>query len=276
MTSKDGEQQYLLYNVAITAPDYPEKEETGFYVPRRYIISFLLFLATALCYLLRANLSVAILPMANEFGWNEDVRGNILSSFFWGYICLQLPGSWLATRFGGKLVIGLGMLFSSLFTCVTPFVAESMPLLLISRFVTGFAEAVTYPTLAVLVSQWAPAHEKAQIMGFIWGGAYLGTVAAMLSGPPLIEAVGWRYSFVVNGVMGGLWTILWLAIAASSPEEMRGIRRQEVQYIRSTQGIPYSESRRTEVTFGAIKILFSSIHFWAIVIANFSRGTISC
>ncbi len=51
----------------------------------------------------RVNLSVAIIPMAKEFEWDDTVKGLVLSSFFWGYITNQLPGGWLATRFGGKV-----------------------------------------------------------------------------------------------------------------------------------------------------------------------------
>ena len=37
------------------------------------------------------------------------VLGNILGSFYFGYIVTQVPGGWLATRFGGKWVCAGGL-----------------------------------------------------------------------------------------------------------------------------------------------------------------------
>ena len=48
------------------------------------------------------------------------LAGWILSSFFYGYILTQIPGGWIATRFGGKYVFGVGVLVTSLLTIITP------------------------------------------------------------------------------------------------------------------------------------------------------------
>jgi len=51
-----------------------------------------------------------------EFGWDETTQGFVLSSFYWGYICTNVPGGWLATKIGGRvrvpratLVVGASM-----------------------------------------------------------------------------------------------------------------------------------------------------------------------
>jgi ACS family sodium-dependent inorganic phosphate cotransporter len=48
------------------------------------------------------NMSVAIIPMSRQMGWNSSVAGLVQSSFFWGYAVSQLPGGWLAARFSGQ------------------------------------------------------------------------------------------------------------------------------------------------------------------------------
>lgn len=53
------------------------------------------FAAVFVCYIDRVNISVAILPMAEEFGWDASTQGAILSSFFFGYLLMQLGGGWL-------------------------------------------------------------------------------------------------------------------------------------------------------------------------------------
>src|ERR1700732_4136518 len=84
--------------------------------PRRYTVVVLFALATALCYLDRVNISIAIIPLARDKGYDEAARGLVLSSFFWGYIWLQLPGGWIADRFGGKWVLAAGVALWSIAT----------------------------------------------------------------------------------------------------------------------------------------------------------------
>src|SRR5436309_3512739 len=78
--------------------------------PRRYTVVALLALATAICYVDRVNISIAIIPLARERGYDAAATGLILSSFFWGYIGPQMLGGWLADRFGGKRVLTIGVL----------------------------------------------------------------------------------------------------------------------------------------------------------------------
>src|ERR1700751_4068504 len=92
--------------------------------PRRYTVIALLALATAICYVDRVNISIAIIPLARERGYNAAATGLILSSFFWGYIGPQMLGGWLADRFGGKRLLTAGVLLWSLGTFLTPAAAK--------------------------------------------------------------------------------------------------------------------------------------------------------
>ena len=68
-------------------------------------------------------MSIAILPMAEEFGWDSQLKGIVQSSFFWltlnltrlkfmilrcrGYLLTQILGGIWADKFGGKRVLGV-------------------------------------------------------------------------------------------------------------------------------------------------------------------------
>lgn len=76
-----------------------------------------------------------------EFGWDGKDQGLILGAFFWGYCLTQIPGGILAERFGGKVVFGMGVLFTDFFCLLTPVAARSSKELLIAvRVLTGLAE----------------------------------------------------------------------------------------------------------------------------------------
>jgi MFS family permease len=47
-----------------------------------------------------------LLFQEGEFAWDKSTQGLILGSFYWGYIITQIPGGWLAAKFGGKHVFG--------------------------------------------------------------------------------------------------------------------------------------------------------------------------
>ena len=67
--------------------------------------------------------------------------GIILGSFFYGYLTTQLPGGWLACRFGGKRVLGFGVLFTAIFTLLVPVAARlSVYLFIFARILAGLSE----------------------------------------------------------------------------------------------------------------------------------------
>ena len=50
---------------------------------RRWGIVGLCFVAFALCNMDRVNMSIAILPMSQQFNWDSSTVGLVQSSFFW-------------------------------------------------------------------------------------------------------------------------------------------------------------------------------------------------
>ena len=69
------------------------------------------------------------------------LAGIILSSFFYGYIITQLPGGFLALKFGGKNLFGLGILSTTLFTLLTPLCARAGIVFLVAlRILIGLCE----------------------------------------------------------------------------------------------------------------------------------------
>ena len=74
-------------------------------LPRRHWLVLLCFLSVFICYIDRVNISVAIIPMAAEHGWGLDVQGQVMSSFFVGYLLLQIVGGRLADRVNGRCTV---------------------------------------------------------------------------------------------------------------------------------------------------------------------------
>ncbi|KAF5289891.1 hypothetical protein FQA39_LY14953 [Lamprigera yunnana] len=251
---------------------------------RRYVVAILAFFGFFNVYALRVNLSIAIVAMTEnktivledgnvtyeaEFDWDSKMQGFALSSFFYGYILTQLVGGWMATKFGGKQIFGLGVAATAAFTIVTPFAAkQSFYLLLAVRIAEGIFEGVTYPCIHAVWSKWAPPLERSRLATIAFSGSYFGTVISMPVCALLSERFGWETIFYVFGVLGLLWFVCWWIIVSDSPSQDRFITRAELNYIKESLG----NQKNSNKVKHPWKSIFTSMPVWSIVVGHFSEN----
>jgi hypothetical protein len=75
----------------------------------------------------KVNISVAIIPMAQDFGWSPTVSGLVQSSFFYGYALTQIPGGYVTSLIGGRSVLPAGVSLWSAATAAVPLLAGTIP-----------------------------------------------------------------------------------------------------------------------------------------------------
>ena len=129
--------------------------------PVRYRIVGLIFLLALINHIDRANISIAAPVMMRELGWSEALFGVIFSAFLWGYTVVQLPGGYIADRYGGKMIPYL-CLGWSIATLLTPLGASAFWLMLVLRFLVGAFEAPIVPAMSITNAAWVPRHELAR------------------------------------------------------------------------------------------------------------------
>jgi ACS family sodium-dependent inorganic phosphate cotransporter len=228
---------------------------------------FLSFLAVFICYIDRVNISVAIIPMAADLGWNMQTQGLVLSSFFIGYLLLQVVGGRLADRFGGKVVLAAGVLLWSLFTILTPPAAMlGLVVLIVTRILMGMGEAVTFPSLYALFSRWVPLTERSRAIGLANSGIPLGSVCALVFTPYIVQAFGWQWVFYLFGALGAIWYVFWRRAVTATPAEHPLITPDELALIEADSG---SGTSGNAVPW---KALLTSMPVWAIIVAHFCNN----
>ncbi|KAJ8563724.1 hypothetical protein K7X08_032176 [Anisodus acutangulus] len=84
--------------------------------PKHYLIVILTFICTSVCYVERVAFSIPYTVAADAVGINQTSEGVILSTFYYGYACSQVPGGWVAQKIGGRRVLLLSFALWSL-TC---------------------------------------------------------------------------------------------------------------------------------------------------------------
>lgn len=233
-------------------------------LPVRFTVLAMCFAAIFVCYIDRVNISVAIIPMARDLGWSATTQGLVLSAFYVGYLLMQIGGGRLADRFGGKLILGLGVLTWSLFTIITPpaaFLGFSM--LLLARVGMGLGEAVTFPSVYNMIARWVPPTEKARAVGVANSGIPVGTVFALIVTPLIVQWLGWEWAFYLFGAVGIVWYLAWQRLVTATPDEHGAIGREERALLQDQQA-PAAAGPTPPIT-GFLR----NRAMWAIIVAHF-------
>lgn len=220
--------------------------------PAYYTVVGLCFAAVLISYLDRTNISVASISMQEQFRWSETTKGLVLSSFFIGYLVLQVPAGTLSNRYGGKMVLGLAVAWWSLFTVLTPLAARvSLPVLIGARIALGLGEAAVFPASINMVGRWVPVAEQSRAVALFTSGLLLGTVLALPVTGVLVRSWGWGMPFYAFGALGLVWAVAWFA--------------------RVGGGYGVAQAPTTQRTIPWRRIL-SSPAVWAIIVSHFCNN----
>ena len=180
--------------------------------PAYYTVVALCFAAIFISYLDRTNISVASIAMQEQFRWTETTKGYVLSSFFVGYLLLQVVSGTLANRYGGRLVLGIAVVWWSLFTVLTPPAAQlSLAALIAARIALGLGEAAVFPATINMIGRWVPAQNRSRAVAMCTSALSLGTLFALPATGWLVRSYGWPTPFYAFGVLGIFWAIAWFA-----------------------------------------------------------------
>lgn len=237
---------------------------------KRHALVLLCFLAAFVCYIDRVNIAIAIIPMAEHFGWSGTEKGLVMSSFFLGYMAGQIPAGWVSNRFGGRLTLGLALLLWSFFTLITPIAAMAgFGALILSRIVLGLGESATFPATYNLYSKWIPRNERSRVVAATLGGVPLGTVVGLALSGLLVTHYGWASVFYAFGLLGIVLAFFWFPRVHNSPARHPALSAEERDYIAANVDVKSDERARLPVG----RLLRSSA-FWALVFNHFCSNWI--
>ncbi len=167
----------------------------------RYLVIAMLFLGWSLGNFDRFIINFAILDISKELQLTESLTGIVLSSFFAGYALMQIPGGWLADRFGYRKVLISTILVWSIFTVLTG-AAWSFLSIIVIRFLFGVGEGSYFPAASKGIANWFTVDERSKAMSImLTSGSIMGVVAPIV-GTYLMLALGWRDIFYIVGALG--------------------------------------------------------------------------
>lgn len=157
-------------------------------------------------------MSVAIIPMAADFGWSSSTSGLVQSAFFAGYALTQVPAGYLAARVGGAAMLPAGVGLWSVATAAVPLLAPTLPGLILARVAVGLGEGLAPTAATDVIARAAPPAGRARMTTFVFGGLHAGSLLGLLAAPPLIDTFGWAAVFYGFGAVGGVWAAWWAGV----------------------------------------------------------------
>ena len=242
----------------------------------RFRILALIFVCVVINYMDRTNISVAATAITDDLQLTPVQLGILFSAFGWTYAALQIPGGILVDRFAPRVLYAFCLITWSVMTLLQG-AAKGFAALFGLRLAIGVFEAPSYPINNRVVTSWFPDNERATAIAVYTCGQFLGL--ALIT--PVLVAIqhylGWRGLFVVTGLMGIVWGLVWYR-SYRNPTEHKAVNKAELDHIETGGGLinmhataPGKEKPKFE--WSNLKKVFMYRKLWGVYIGQFAVNT---
>lgn len=250
----------------------------------RLFVLMLLFIAVAINYMDRANLSVSGSSIQSQFKLTSTQLGILFSAFTWSYTIAQLPVGVLLDKLGPRILYAVALVFWGIFTFVMGFsshqifttTAASFAFLILCRVLIGVSEAPAYPSNTKIASLWFPNKERARAISTYSSAQYIGLAIFTPVLSIMITSLGWQSVFYFSGGIAVIYGFVWYTFYRD-PKESTKVNDLELDYIKNNGGynpdVDSTEKNAEKVTFAEIKYVIKQRRVWGIFIAQFAASS---
>ncbi|MGF6778665.1 MFS transporter [Paraburkholderia sp. GAS334] len=202
------------------SPDYQPRDA--------WLIAALLTGLALINFLDKIVLGMLAVPLMAEFNLSASEFGVIAGSFFWLFSTSSVLVGFLSTRVPTRWLLLAMALSWSLLQLPLAFAAVTFTIL-ICRVVLGAAEGPASALSMHELFKWFPDEKRNLPVAILNQGGALGLVLSGLLIPPVTQHLGWRMNFMLLGVIGALWSVLWLLFGKESRPEAHTVQRDGLQ-----------------------------------------------
>jgi MFS transporter, ACS family, aldohexuronate transporter len=174
----------------------------------RWWIGGILFVSTVINYIDRQTLSILAPFLKQEYHWTNADYANIAIAFRLAYTVGQTACGRQIDRLGTRLGLTISVTWYSIISLLTS-LATGIKSFAAFRFLLGAGESANWPGASKAVSEWFPNSERGLAAALYDSGSSIGGAVAPFLILPLYLRFGWRAAFVIPGLLGFLWLIVW-------------------------------------------------------------------
>jgi len=205
----------------------------------RWTICAMVFFATTINYLDRAVISILKSDLTKQFNWTETDYANIVIAFQVCYAIGFLGAGRLIDKLGTKIGYALATALWSVAAIGHGFVTSTVGFF-VARGALGITESGNFPAAIKTVAEWFPKKERAFATGIFNSGANIGAILAPLTVPLIAQEFGWKWAFILTGLVGFIWLIFWFVLY-EVPSKHKKLSKAEFDYIHSDPEEPKDE-----------------------------------
>ena len=236
---------------------------------RWYLLMPVVFFTYSLAYLGRSNFGFgAAAGMAQTLHITESRAAFLASVFFLGYFLFQVPAAAYATRRSATRLIFIALISWGVLSGLTGVIRDYW-FLVADRLLLGVAESLILPSMIILLADWFTKPERSRANSIlILGNPVTVMWMAAVTGY-IIKAVGWQWTFILEGIPSILWAFVWLMVARDHPEQVNWLSKEGCQQLRGElereqKGLPSIPSLSAMLKFPVVIILCFQYFFWSI------------
>ena len=219
----------------------------------------LLMLGSVINYLTRSTLGVAAPTVLKDLDITAQQYSWILAAFQ-GAIMLQPLAGYVLDVLGLRIGFAIFAIAWSIISMAHG-LAASWQALFGLRGLLGLAEGSANPAGMKATSEWFPAHERGLAGGVFNMGASFGS---MLAAPLVAWAIlsyNWQSAFVLTGVIGLTWVVLWLLLYQSPAKHVRLSEEERAYIVRGQEKHLQGDGTRPSV-----RRIVAQRNFWGIAL----------
>lgn len=232
------------------------------------------FITYSLAYLDRANFGFAAAgEMARDLNITKATSSLLGALFFLGYFFFQIPGAHYASTKSAKKLIFWSLIAWGSLAMATGLVSN-ITLLVIIRFMLGVVESAVMPAMLILLARWFTKKERSRANTFlILGNPVTILWMSILSGY-LINAAGWRWMFIWEGLPAVIWAFFWWRLVNDKPANATWLSQQQKDDLEAAlaaeqQGIKPVKNYAAAFKSRAVILLSLQYAFWSIGVYGF-------
>ena len=185
------------------------------------------FITYSLAYLDRANFGFAAAgKMAEDLNITAATSSLLGSMFFLGYFFFQIPGAHYASKKSVKKLIFWSLILWGAAATATGMVSN-ITLLIIIRFFLGVVESAVFPAMLILMTRWFTKKERSRANTFLILGNPVTILWMSIVSGYLIDAVGWRWMFIIEGVPAIIWAFFWWQLVDDRPKDAKWLSAKD-------------------------------------------------
>jgi sugar phosphate permease len=184
----------------------------------RYLIFGILGAAYILVFFHRLAPAIVAVDMMTDLKTSGALMGILASAYFYPYGLMQIPAGLLADSWGPRRSIAFFFIFAAAGSIALG-LAQSIGVAIAARVLVGLGVAMVFvPTLKILTN-WFETEKFVRMSGLLMSMGGIGAYTASTPLAMMSDAVTWRGSMIVIGIMTlAVSALVWLLVR-DTPEQ---------------------------------------------------------